>query len=85
MRPALVPILLLFTATLAAQEGTPPTFEQQSKALEEEIARAAKIDQKHPDFIVAHLDLAQLLARNTGEQTCATRLPQAESHYKIVR
>lgn len=84
MRVLLVPVLLSFAAGAFAQE-IPPTFEQQVKALEDEIARASKIDQKHPDFLSAQLDYAQVLARNTGEDTCATRFPEAEAHFKIVR
>lgn len=85
MRLLLASMLLTGSATLAAQESTQPTFEQQSKAFEEEIARAGKIDQKHPHFLAAQLDYAQLLARNTAEENCATRLPEAEGHLKIAR
>jgi tetratricopeptide (TPR) repeat protein len=85
MRLLLASLLLTCSATLAAQESAPPTFEQQSKTLEEEIARAGRVDQKHPDFLAAQLDYAQLLARNTAEENCATRLPEAESHLKIAR
>jgi len=84
MRVLFGSMLLLFAAGAVAQE-TPPTYEQQVKALEDEIARAGKIDQKHPDFLSAQLDYAQVLARNTSEDTCATRLPEAEAHFKIAR
>ena len=76
--------LLGLSTLLAAQEPTPPSFEDQSKSLEDEIARAGKIDQKHPDYIAAQLDYAQLLARNTSTDDCDTRLPAAESHFKIA-
>jgi tetratricopeptide (TPR) repeat protein len=82
---ALLASILLFCAAGAFAQETPPTFDQQVKALEDEIARAGKIDQKHPAFLSAQLDYAQVLARNTDVDACATRLPEAEAHYKIVR
>jgi len=81
MRLTLAVSLLGLTSALAAQE---PSFEDQSKALDETIARVGKIDQKHPEFIAAHLDYAQLLARNTSTEDCATRLPAADAHFKVA-
>jgi hypothetical protein len=84
MRLILAAALLGSSTLLSAQEPSPPSFEEQSKVLEDEIARAGKIDQKHPDFLAAQLDYAQLLARNTSAGNCDTRLPAAESHFKIA-
>jgi hypothetical protein len=78
-------ILMFGLVTVAgAQEAAQPGFEQESKTLEETIARVGKIDQKHPEYITAQLDLAQVLARNTSPDDCATRLPAADEHFKIA-
>lgn len=81
MRLPVAATLLGLTTALAAQE---PSFEEQSKTLEDTIARVGKIDQKHPEFVAAHLDYAQLLARNTSSDDCATRLPAADAHFKVA-
>jgi hypothetical protein len=84
MRLIVAAALLGFSSLLAAQEATPPSFEEQAKSFEDEIARAGKIDQKHPDFIAAQLDYAQVLARNTSTGNCDARLPAADAHFKIA-
>jgi hypothetical protein len=89
MRLIAAAALLGLSTRLAAQSAgespsAPLSFEDQSRSFEDEIARAGKIDQKHPDYIAAQLDFAQLLARNTSTDDCATRLPAAEAHYKIA-
>jgi hypothetical protein len=85
MRFLVASMLLSLTATLAAQDAAPPTFEEQSKTLEQEIADTARIDVKLGRHLAAQLDYAQVLARNTSVENCAARLPQAESHFKIAK
>jgi tetratricopeptide (TPR) repeat protein len=85
MRLILAAALLGVSTLIAAQEPAQPSFEGQAKTLEDEIARAGKIDQKHPDYLAAQLDYAQLLARNTSTGNCDTRLPAADSHFKMAR
>ena len=72
MRLTLMAVLLGLSPLLAAQNAE-PTFEDQSKSLEETIERTGKIDQKHPEYLTAQLDYAQLLARNTSGDDCVTR------------
>jgi hypothetical protein len=79
-----VAALLLSIGNLSAQESA-PTFAARSTSLEEEIARTGKIDVKLGSHLAARLDLAQLLADNTRDDTCATRLAAAESHYEFAR
>src|SRR6185503_18205184 len=83
MRSFLIPLFGLVTVA-GAQEAAQPSFEAESKTLEETIARIGKIDQKHPEYIAAQLDFAQLLARNTSTDDCATRLPAADEHFKVA-
>jgi hypothetical protein len=84
MRWILAATSLGFSTLLAAQAAPEPSFAQTAAALEAEIDRTAKLDQKHPDHLAAQLDYAQLLARNTSAGDCGTRLPAAESHFKIA-
>jgi hypothetical protein len=84
MRSILAVTLLGFGTALAAQEAE-QGFDEQSKNLEASIDRFGKIDQKHPDYLAAQLDYAQLLARNTSGEDCATRLPAADAHLKVVK
>lgn len=83
MRTFLAVSLLGLSTTLAAQNPE-PSFADQSSALEAIIARTGKIDTKHPDYLAAQLEYAQLLARNTSSDDCAVRLPAADAHLKIV-
>jgi len=83
MRLILAVALLGSSPLLAAQESE-PGFEDQSRSLEETIERIGKIDPKHPDYIAAQLDYAQLLARNTSGDDCAARLPAADAHFKVA-
>jgi hypothetical protein len=89
MRFFVATLLLSLATTLPARgEGdspAPPTFAVQSKALEDEIARTGKIDVKLGSHLGARLDLAQLLATHTRDDSCATRLAEAESHYRFAR
>jgi hypothetical protein len=85
MRYRLAVLLCGLSTALAAQTPDEPSFVDQSKALEATIERVGKIDQKHPDFIAAQLDYAQLLARNTSSDDCATRLPAADAHFKVAK
>src|SRR5690242_5572056 len=75
--------VLLGSSPLMAQNAE-PSFEDQSKSLEATIERSGKIDTKHPDYIAAQLDYAQVLARNTSGDDCATRLPAADAHFKVA-
>src|SRR3569832_772878 len=84
MRLILAVMFLGSSALVAAQDAAEPSFAQSSAALEALLERTGKIDQKHPDYLAAQLDYAQLLARNTSADDCATRLPAAESHFKIA-
>jgi hypothetical protein len=84
MRSILAVTLLGFSTLLAAQGAAEPSFAQASAALEALIDRFGRIDQKHPDYIAAQLDYAQLLARNASGDDCATRLPAAEAHFKVA-
>lgn len=84
MRLTIAVLLLASSIAAWAQDGTEPSFEEQSNVLEETITRAAKLDVKHPEHLDAQLDLAQLLARNTQPDNCAIRLPAADAHYKVV-
>src|SRR5262245_19216522 len=77
-------ILLTAFATLGmSQEPPAPTFEQQARRFEEAITGMSKVDQKHPDFLNANLDYAQLLARE-ADGDCATRLPLAQTLFDTV-
>jgi len=83
MRSILAVTLLGLSPVLSAQNAQ-PGFEEESRNLEETIERVGRIDVKHPEYITAQLDYAQLLARNTSPDDCATRLPAAEAHFKTA-
>lgn len=76
--------LVLGISMAAGAQDAEPSFEDQSKALEQTLERVGKIDTKHPDYLDAQLDYAQLLARNASGDDCAARLPAAEAHFKIA-
>jgi hypothetical protein len=77
--------LMLFISAVAGAQDAEPGFDEQSKSLEATIERVGKIDQKHPDFLAAQLDYAQLLARNASGEDCAARLPAADAHLRIAK
>jgi hypothetical protein len=76
--------VVLGVSTAAGAQTAEPSFEEQSKALEQTLERVGRIDVKHPDYITAQLDYAQLLARNASGDDCAARLPAADAHFKIA-
>jgi len=75
---------LLGSSPLLVAQNSEPSFDEQSKTLEANIERLGKLDTKHPDYIAAQLDYAQLLSRNTSGEDCATRLPAADAHFKVA-
>jgi hypothetical protein len=79
MRLLSICLAMILTLPAPAQE-----FEEESKRLEETLSAMARVDQKHPDFLHASLDYAQLLARSSDEN-CLERLPKAESLLETVR
>lgn len=78
-------VLLLAVSAVAGAQDAEPGFDEQSKALAETIERVGKIDQKHPDYLAAQLDYAQLLARNASGEDCAARLPAADAHFRVAK
>jgi hypothetical protein len=76
--------LYAILATLLSLPVLGQEFEEESKRLEETLSEMARVDQKHPDFLHASLDYAQLLARSSDEN-CLERLPKAESLLGTVR
>ncbi len=77
-------LLSVCFATLLSLPALSQDFADESKRLEETLSGMARVDQKHPDFLHANLDYAQMLAR-AADENCLERLPKAETLLETVR